>query len=145
MAHNDFKLYQRHSVCSVYNELAAEIRRHGLTAACAVFPSPTLAARMVHQDWSLFHADLVLPMAYHSFYNEPATWAADITRKAMQETEGRIPMAPGVHLPDIPAAELPAHLDRLRATGVHGIGLFSDDELTPEHLEAIKHWKSNVY
>lgn len=145
MAHNDFKLYQRHSVSSVYNELAAEIRRHGLTAACAVFPSPTMAARMVHQDWSLFHADLVLPMAYHSFYNEPATWAADITRTAMQETEGRIPMAPGVHLPDIPAAELPAHLERLRSTGVHGIGIFSDDELTPEHLEAIKHWKSAAY
>ena len=141
MAHNDFKKYQLYSVESVFNEIADEIRKHGLTAACAVFPSPALAARMVHQDWKSFHADLVLPMAYHSFYNEPAEWAADITKLAMEECESRIPMAPGIHLPDIPVNELPTQLDRLRATGTHGIGIFSDDELSPEHLEAIKDWK----
>ena len=140
MAHNDFRKYQTYSVYSVFNEIADEIRRHGLTAACAVFPSPALAARMVHQDWKFFHADLVLPMAYHSFYNEPAKWAADITRQAMQECEARIPMAPGIHLPDIPVNELPAQLDRLRTTGVHGIGIFSDDELRTEHLQAIRTW-----
>ena len=134
----DWKKFRERSVAGVFNLLAAEIRKHGLIAACAVFPSPELAARMVHQDWSMFHADLVLPMAYHSFYNKPATWAADITRQAALESRGRIPMAPGVHLPDIPPASLPGHLESLRATGVHGIGIFSDDELTPEHLDAIK-------
>ena len=140
---NQYTHYQLLSVYRLYNELADEIRSHGLRAACAVFPSPGLATRMVRQDWSRFHADLVLPMAYHSFYNEPATWAADITRQAIAETDGRIPMAPGVHLPDLAPAELPAHLDRLRATGVHGIGIFSDDELTPAHLKAIKQWRTS--
>ena len=138
---NDFKAYQLHSVAAVYNEIADEIRRHGLTAACAVFPSPTMAARMVHQDWQNFHADLVLPMAYHSFYNKPPAWAATITQDAIRECEARIPMAPGIHLPDIPANELSAQLNRLRDTGVHGIGIFSDDELTPEHLQAIRDWR----
>jgi hypothetical protein len=141
----DWKKFRERSVAGVFNLLAAEIRKHGLIAACAVFPSPELAARMVHQDWSMFHADLVLPMAYHSFYNKPATWAADITRQAALESRGRIPMAPGVHLPDIPPASLPGHLETLRATGVHGIGIFSDDELTPEHLEAIKKFKSTPH
>lgn len=141
----DWKKFRERSVAGVFNLLAAEIRKHGLIAACAVFPSPELAARMVHQDWSIFHADLVLPMAYHSFYNKPATWAADITRQAAQESRGRIPMAPGVHLPDIPPASLPEHLETLRATGVHGIGIFSDDELTPEHLEAIKKFKATPH
>ncbi len=134
----DWKAFREQSVARVYNLLAAEIRKHGLLAACAVFPSPTLAARMVHQDWSLFHADLVLPMAYHSFYNEPSSWAAEITRHAAKESQGRIPLAPGVHLPDTAPAELRQHLDSLRSTGVHGIGIFSDDELTPEHLQEIR-------
>ena len=133
-----WKEFRERSVANIFNRIAEEIRKHGLIAASAVFPSPSLAARMVHQDWSLFHADLVLPMAYHSFYNKPADWAADITRQATQETQGRIPMAPGVHLPDVPPGNLLEHLESLRATGVHGISIFSDDELTPEHLDAIK-------
>lgn len=135
----EWKDFRLQSVADLYNTLADEIRRHGLIAACAVFPSPELAARMVHQDWSRFHADLVLPMAYHSFYAEPAEWAADITRIAIDQTDGRIPLAPGVHLPDFPAESLPDQLDALRATGVPGIGIFSDDELTPEHLKALQH------
>jgi uncharacterized lipoprotein YddW (UPF0748 family) len=138
---NDWKAFRQQSIARLYNKLAAEIRRHGLTAACAVFPSPSLAARMVHQDWSLFHADLVLPMVYHSFYNEPASWAAETTRAALRESHGRIPMAPGLHLPDSPPAALRQHLDSLRSTGVHGIGIFSDDELTPEHLQEIRKFK----
>lgn len=134
----EWKDFRLQSVADLYNTLADEIRKHGLIAACAVFPSPELAARMVHQDWSRFRADLVLPMAYHSFYNEPAEWAAGITREAGRQTEGRIPLAPGVHLPDFPAEALPAQLEALRATGVPGIGIFSDDELTPEHLKALQ-------
>ncbi len=133
------------SIARLYNALADEIRRHGLTAACAVFPSPSLAARQVHQDWRLFHADIVLPMVYHSFYDEPASWAVEITRQAAQEIQGRIPMAPGVHLPDIPPAELHRHLDSLHATGVHGIGIFSDDELTPEHLQEFRKFKDAAH
>ena len=130
--------FRLQSVADLFNELAAEIRSHGLVAACAVFPSPELASRMVHQDWSRFHADLVLPMTYHSFYGKPAGWAASISREAQQQTQGRLPMVPGVHLPDFSAEELPAHLEQLRATGVPGIGIFSSDELTSEHLEALR-------
>lgn len=136
----NWKQFRTATVAQLFNALAAEVRRHGLTAACAVFPSPSMAARMVHQDWSQFHADLVLPMAYHSFYNETASWAADITRRAIQETNGRLPVAPGVHLPDMQPELLPQHLETLRAAGVQGIGLFSDDELTAEHLQQLRAW-----
>lgn len=136
----EWKNFRLQSVAALYNTLATEIRRHGLLAACAVFPTPDTAARMVYQDWGLFHADLVLPMVYHSFYNEPASWAISTTEQASAECEGRIPMAPGVHLPDMKAADLPNHLNALSETGVHGIGIFSDDELSPEHLQSIRQW-----
>jgi uncharacterized lipoprotein YddW (UPF0748 family) len=141
---HDWKQFRLQSVADLFNTLAAEIRRHGLKAACAVFPSPELAARMVYQDWSLFEADFVLPMVYHSFYDQPARWAADTTRQAILQSQNRIPAFPGIHLPDLTAAELPRHLRLLQATGVSGIGIFSNDELTPEHLQAIESWnKSN--
>lgn len=134
-AWHEFRLQ---SVADLFNTLAAEIRRQGLVAACAVFPSPELASRMVYQDWSRFRADMVLPMAYHSFYNETANWPGNITRSAMQQTEGRIPLIPGIHLPDVPAEKLPEMLRSLRAAGACGIGIFSEEELTPEHLEQLQ-------
>lgn len=134
----DWKEFRLQSVADLFNTVAAEIRSHGLIAACAVFPSPELAARMVYQDWSRFHADLVLPMAYHSFYGEPDEWAADITRQAISQTAGRIPLAPGLHLLDFPARSLPNQLNALRAAGVSAVGIFSDDELTAEHLDELR-------
>lgn len=136
----DFRL---DCIADVYNLLAEETRRHHLRSACAVFPSPSLAAEMVRQDWSRFRADLALPMAYHSFYDEPPAWDAAITRKAQEETAHRIPLAPGIHLPDAPADQLHAQLDALHATGAHGIALFSDEELTEEHLQALQQWLNN--
>ena len=133
----DWKEFRLQSVAELFNTLAAEIRRHGLIAACAVFPSPELAARMVHQDWSRFQADLVLPMTYHHFYGKQAEWIIETTKRATEQTQRRIPLAPAIHLPDVPAEELPNLLAALRAAGVPGIALFSDEEITPEHLKAL--------
>ncbi len=133
-----WKEFRLQSVAELFNSLAAEIRRHGLIAACAVFPSPELAARMVHQDWSRFQADLVLPMTYHHFYGKQAEWIIETTKRATEQTQRRIPLAPAIHLPDVPAEELPAHLNALLTTGVTGIGLFSDEEITPAHLKALR-------
>ena len=133
----DWKEFRLQSVAELFNTLAAEIRRHGLIAACAVFPSPELAARMVHQDWSRFQADLVLPMTYHHFYGKQAEWIIETTKRAAEQTQRRIPLAPAIHLPDVPAEELPNLLAALLAAGVPGIALFSDEEITPEHLKAL--------
>ena len=138
----DWKDFRLQSTANLFNTLAAEIRRHGLLAACAVFPTPELASRMVHQDWSRFQADLVLPMVYHSFYNESADWAAEMTATGIQQSQNRLPVAPGVHIPDIEAASLPAQLESLCTAGASGIGIFSSDELTPEHLKSIQAWLS---
>ena len=136
----EWEEFRLRSIAEVYNELAEEIRRHHLRAACAVFPTPQMAAEMVRQDWARFHADLVLPMVYHSFYNESAEWSARVTRRATTESGNRIPLAPGLHLPDAPPQQLGEQLDALLRNGTHGIALFSDEELTPAHLEELRQW-----
>lgn len=133
----DFRL---NSIADFYNMLAEETRRHHLRTACAVFPSPTMAAEMVRQDWGRFHTDLALPMVYHSFYDEDEAWAVDVTRRAAQETDNRIPLAPGLHLPDIPPNELAARLNDFLTIGCHGIALYSAAEITAEHLRVLQQW-----
>ena len=140
----EWEEFRLRSITALYNALAAEIRRYHLQAACAVFPAPSLAADMVRQDWVHFHTDLALPMAYHSFYNEQTDWIASVTRRALAETGKRFPLAPGLHLPDIAPEQFKEQLQALRSAGVHGIGLFSDEELTPEYLSVLKNWLNEL-
>ena len=136
----EWEEFRLRSIASLYNALAAKIRKHRLSAACAVFPVPSLAADMVRQDWNRFHADLALSMAYHSFYNEPPYWDAAVTRRALAEIGKRFPLASGLHLPDTPPEQLAEQLDSLLSAGAHGVALFSDEEITPEHLHVLKQW-----
>lgn len=136
----EWEEFRLHSIANLYNALAAEIRSRHLQAACAVFPAPSLAKDMVRQDWKRFHTDLALPMTYHSFYNELPAWIAAVTRCALAETGNRLPLAPGLHLPDTSPEQFKEQLNALWSTGIHGIGLFSDEELSPEHLSVLKNW-----
>ena len=105
-----------------------------------MFPTPQLASKLVRQNWADFELDLALPMVYHSFYNENTTWAAECSRQAAGQTQQRIPLAPGLHLPDSTAATLPRELDQLLHTAPAGIGLFCDDDFSPEMLRALHRW-----
>lgn len=137
---NDWRDFRLSSIANLANELTDTIRRHHRRAACAVFPTPELASRLVRQDWSRFRLDLALPMLYHRFYAEPVTWIGKATSEAALQTKKRIPLAPGLHLPDIPPQQLPAILESLTQNGATGIALFSAEELTPDHLVALRHW-----
>ncbi|MBQ7023829.1 MAG: carbohydrate-binding family 9-like protein [Akkermansia sp.] len=137
----DWREFRLASVARVANTLSERIRSHNLRAACAVFPTPEISAQLVRQDWARFRLDLALPMVYYSFYNEGDAWAADCSQNSDIQCNRRLPIAPGLHLPDTTPQQLPAELDRLRTTSPAGIGLFCDDQLTPDMLEAIRKWK----
>lgn len=137
----EWREFRLQSVADLASALCGRARVLGKGAACAVFPTPQLASKLVRQDWSRFPLDLALPMDYFSFYNEPAAWVDDMAAAAMQQTQGRFPIAPGLHLPDYDTHSLPQALDRLRALRVPGISLFSDEEFTPALQQALKEWR----
>ncbi len=136
----DWREFRLQSVANYANALTNRIREHNLRTASAVFPTPELAAQLVRQDWSRFCIDLALPMVYYSFYNETPQWSADCTIQAAQQTQGRIPLAPGLHLPDTTPEQFPAELSRLHAASPAGIGIFCDDLFTPAFQQALRAW-----
>ncbi len=136
----EWREFRLQSVADYANALIARIHSHNLCSACAVFPTPQIAAQLVRQDWSRFHIDLALPMVYYSFYNETPQWSANCTREATQQTHARIPLAPGLHLPDTTPAQFPEELSRLHAASPAGIGIFCDDLFTPALQQALRNW-----
>ncbi len=132
--------FRLQSVADFANALIARIRSHNLSAACAVFPTPQIAAQLVRQDWSRFHLDLALPMVYYSFYNETPAWSAACTSQAYEQTQHRFAIAPGLHLPDTTPEQLPAELSALMSASPAGIGIFCDDLFTPQLQQALRNW-----
>ena len=132
--------FRLQSVADYANTLIERIHSHNLRSACAVFPTPQIASQLVRQDWSRFHIDLALPMVYYSFYNETPEWSANCTREATQQTDSRISLAPGLHLPDTTPAQFPEELSRLHAASPAGIGIFCDDLFTHALQQALRNW-----
>ncbi len=132
--------FRLQSVARVANALCDRIKSHHLRSACAVFPTPDLASQLVRQDWSRFRVDLALPMAYYSFYDEMPEWVAKVAASATEQTQGRIPIAPGLHLPDSTPAHIHAELNSLQQISPAGIGLFCDEQLSPDMLKALRQW-----
>lgn len=136
----DWREFRLQSVANYANALTQRIRQHHLRCASAVFPTPHIAAQLVRQDWSRFCIDLALPMVYYSFYNETPDWSAECTAQAMKQTQGRLAIAPGLHLPDTTPEQFPEELSRLHATAPAGIGIFCDDLFTPDFQQALRRW-----
>lgn len=136
----EWREFRLASVARLANALCDEIRLRNKYAACAVFPTPEIAARLVRQDWSRFRLDLALPMDYYSFYAEPRSWLGRVLSEARRQTQDRMALAPGLHLPDVRPDELPRELDLLYRGGARRIALFCDSEFTPEHADALRRW-----
>lgn len=141
----DWREFRLQSVAELAALLSARIHACGKRAACAVFPTPQLAAQLVRQDWSRFPLDLALPMDYSAFYDaqaEPTAWTQHALRSAREQT--RTPLAPGLHLPDLTPEQFRALLDLLRREGTAGIALFSSETLSEAHRRVLKEWKTGA-
>ena len=137
----EWREFRLASVARLANALCDEIRLRNKYAACAVFPTPEIAARLVRQDWSRFRLDLALPMDYYSFYAEPRSWLGRVLSEARRQTQDRFELAPGLHLPDVRPDELPRELDLLYRGGARRIALVGDSASTPEHAAALRRWR----
>jgi uncharacterized lipoprotein YddW (UPF0748 family) len=101
----------------------------------AVFPTPTIARRLVRQAWDEWPLDAVFPMLYHNFYEEGLEWIGRSVREDLAAVAARKAQAAGVaHAPAriFAGLYLPAlsREERERATaiardaGAHGVSFF---------------------
>jgi len=96
----DWRRFRQRMVTELVTELAAAVHAHGKPISAAVFPTPDIARSLVRQDWPSWPVDLLLPMVYHNFYEQPVAWIETAV------AEGRAALPPGKAL--VPALYLPA-------------------------------------
>jgi uncharacterized lipoprotein YddW (UPF0748 family) len=129
--------YRYDSITRVVGELADVVHASGKPVTAAVFPTPTIARRLVRQDWTRWNVDAVLPMIYNGFYNEDVAWIEGATREGVTALSGRIPLYSGLYVPDLPPVDLARAVERSLAGGANGVSFFEGNTLTPEHWEAV--------
>lgn len=108
-------------VTKVYETLAAE---HKILTA-AVFPGPSLARRMVRQDWNNWPLYTFFPMTYHKFYNEGVEWIGRSVAESVKAVNGRAEIFPGLMYPDLLEGEdFEKALDQIYANDASGVSFF---------------------
>lgn len=135
--HAGWLQYRYDSITEVVALLAAETHARGKLTTAAVFPTPTIARRLVRQEWTKWKVDAVLPMVYHAFYNEDVRWIERATREGVEALGGRIPLYTGLYVPDLPPDDLARAARYALAGGANGICLFQGNTLSADHWKAL--------
>lgn len=112
-------------VTRLVNRIVEAVHPLGKEVTAAVFPTPSIARRLVRQDWTRWNLDTVLPMTYHRFYEKPVAWIEEAVREGVRGLGGKRPLVPGLYVSHLKGeGEFEAAVASARAGGASGIALF---------------------
>jgi len=133
-----WRAFRWESVSLAVEAMADTVHREANQITAAVFPTPTVARRLVRQAWETWPLDAVFPMIYHSFYQEPVEWIGRATEEGVSELQGERPLYSGLYLPDLTPPELAEAVVVSRDAGAAGVALFESNGITDAHLDALE-------
>ncbi len=121
-----------HVVETINNRLKAQ-NKH---LSAAVFPGPSMARRMVRQDWGNWPLEAYFPMIYNGFYYEGPEWIGESVAESVKAVDGRAAIYAGLMFPDITGENFEKALDAAYSNGASGVSFF--DGPTDEYLARLK-------
>ncbi|MGD2217052.1 MAG: family 10 glycosylhydrolase [Gemmatimonadales bacterium] len=126
------------SVTRLVEVLAEAVHAHGVPISAAVFPTPTVARKLVRQAWDEWPLDAFFPMIYHEFYEEELAWIGTATREGVDALAGSTPLYSGLYLPSLTPEDLGEAVRLARTAGAAGVSLFPMGRLSDEYLARLR-------
>jgi uncharacterized lipoprotein YddW (UPF0748 family) len=133
----DWVQFRYNTITRLVNDIVAAVHQEGKRVTAAVFPTPALAKMMVRQDWVHWNLDMVMPMIYHEYYNEPLSWVEEATRQGVDALHGKMKYYSGVFTGWIPAKHFGEAMEFARKGGADGICLFNANMMTKRQWRAM--------
>ncbi len=130
-----WRQFRYDSITRLVERLGRVVRRHDKQLSAAVFPTPSIARRLVRQEWDRWPLDAVFPMIYHNFYNEKIDWVEEAVREGEEALKGRFPLYAGIFIPSIAPEVMTAAVRYIAKGEGDGLCLFNYRSMTE------KHWK----
>jgi len=103
-----------------------------------VFPTPTIARQLVRQAWDQWPLDMVFPMLYNRFYEQPVSWIGTGVAEGVNALGGGFPLYAGLYLPDLDPDALAEAIGEARSNGAAGFSLFEMNGITDEHAARLR-------
>ena len=126
------------SVTGLVRELAAAVHARGGSISAAVFPTPTIARRLVRQAWDEWPLDAVFPMLYHRFYEEGIPWIGRSTSEDVAAVPNDRPIYSGLYLADLSPDDMATAVRTAMDAGAAGVSLFNLGGLNDERLAMLR-------
>ncbi len=134
-ADNAWRQFRYDSITRLVKHLYEVAHREGKQLTAAVFPTPSIARRLVRQAWDQWTLDAVFPMIYHNFYEKDIDWIGDAVQEGQQALQGRFPLYAGLFVPAIPPERITEAVRQSRMNGADGICLFRYSVMNEKHWE----------
>lgn len=123
------------AITNVVSQITKAVKANGKAISAAVFPGPSMAKKMVRQDWGNWSLDAYYPMIYNGFYYEGPEWIGRSVKESVQTVNGRAKIYAGLMFPDI-KNDFEKALDEAFDNGASGVSFF--DGPTDEYLHKFK-------
>ncbi|KPK96408.1 hypothetical protein AMJ80_00010 [bacterium SM23_31] len=126
----EWRQFRYDSITNIVNDKLIPIaHKYNKVISAAVFPN----WEFVRQEWYRWNLDAVMPMLYHSFYNEDMEWIKKQTEKGVMSLPKNIPLYSGLYVPQLRPDELTEAVEASFDGGAKGIVLFSANAMTDAH------------
>lgn len=126
------------SVSSLVNRLVEVAHKNKKILTAAVFPSPSIARKLVRQDWPSWNLDAFFPMMYHEYYLQGIDWIGLVTAEGKEALSGKAKLYSGLFVEWLPPQKLVQAVHLAIKNGASGVTLFMGTSMTPEQWKALK-------
>lgn len=149
----EWKQFRYDLITSMVNRLAEVAYAKNKKINAAVFPGPTIAKKLVRQEWSQWNLDAIYPMNYNDFYLENPAWVGEMVKEEVGAAKNGAPVYSGLFIcpnPEKKGSEkdpenhglLPEEIGEAikesMQNGATGICLFTPGRMTDAHWEAFE-------
>ena len=136
-ANEEWVRFRYEQITRVVTRLAKVVHGHDKMISAAVFPTPSIARRLVRQNWPEWPLDAVMPMIYHNFYEKEVAWIETAVRSGVTALDADTPLYSGLYVPALSPDQLVQAAEHARAVGASGISLFNAGSMSDAHWERV--------
>ncbi|TKG94736.1 hypothetical protein EYV94_12395 [Puteibacter caeruleilacunae] len=126
---HQFRLDQ---LVKVVNNVADAVHQEGKKISAAVFPTPTIARKIVRQDWERFNLDSFMPMVYFKDYDGDLNWVAEVVKEDARILKGKANLYAGLHLGHVREYGIEKVVNTCIENGAQGVSIFTGHSMKDE-------------
>lgn len=129
--------FRLNSITNIVDSISNAVKTEGKFISAAVFPGPSMAKKMVRQDWGNWSLDAYFPMIYNKFYLEGVDWIGESVRESVTTLNGKASIYAGLMFSDI-KDDFEKALDLAFDNGADGVSFFGGPD--KEYLYRLKNY-----